>query len=64
MFSKIFNILEPHSIGMILVLCLLFLLIDKKAIERINEKPLYKYAAFITIAIYYILIIIEVIENI
>jgi len=63
MFSKIFFILEHHALGMGLILCLLIILSDKKAIERINSKFIYKLGFYISIIIYYLLIIIEIIQQ-
>ena len=63
MFSKIFSILEHHALGMGLILCLLIIISDKKAIERINSRFIYKLGAYISIIIYYLLIIIEIIQQ-
>jgi hypothetical protein len=63
MFTEIANVLEKHSLGMALVLCLLIILIDQKAITRINEKPIIKRAVYVAIIIYYLLIIIEIMQK-
>ena len=64
MFTEIAKILESHALGMLLVFVLLILLYDKEAINRLNSKPSIKRSGYITIIIYYILIIIEVIQKI
>ena len=61
---EITKILEPHAFGMILVFALWILLFDKEAINRVNSKPGIKRCAYAAIAIYYISIIIEVIQEI
>ena len=62
MLPEILSILEKHAIGMILVFSLWLILFDKKAIDRINSKLFFKRFAYITIIIYYFLIIIEIIH--
>jgi hypothetical protein len=61
---EIAKILESHALGMILVFALLILLFDKEAINRVNRKPIIKRSGYITIIIYYLCIIIEVIQKI
>jgi predicted membrane channel-forming protein YqfA (hemolysin III family) len=63
MFSEIANILGYHALGMILVFVLFILLFDKEAINRVNSKPSIKRSGYITIVIYYISIIIEIIQK-
>jgi len=64
MFAKIFTIVESHILGMGLVFALLIILLDQKAIGRINNKPIIKIGAYISITIYYLLIILDVIRKI
>jgi len=63
MFEKILSILEHHIFGMGLVFVLWIILIDQNAIKRIN-KPIIKKITYFSIIVYYLLIIIEVIQNI
>jgi hypothetical protein len=64
MLKKVFSILEYNSLAMILIFVLWVILFDRKAIIRINSKPLIKKSAYLAIIIYYALIIIEIIQNI
>jgi len=64
MFTEIIGILEHHSIGMGLIFVLWIILFDKNAITRINNKPYIKRFAYFAIIIYYLLIIVEIIQKI
>jgi len=64
MFGEIITVLENNSLGMGLVFVLWIILFNKKAIEGINSKPIFKWGAYIAIIIYYVLIVIEVIQKI
>ena len=61
MIAEIFNILEKNAIGMILVLCFWITLLDKMAIERINNKPAIKRIIYIIIIFYYLFIVLDII---
>jgi len=64
MFSEILSALEPHTIGIVLVLTLWYILYDNKALDRINSKKFYKRCAYVAIIIYFTLIAVEVIQHI
>jgi len=61
MIGKIITVLEPHIFGMGLVFILWIILFDKTAIMRLN-KPGVKRSIYISILVYYALIIIEIIQ--
>ena len=62
---KYFRAWGHHDLGGIgLVLVLWIILVDKKAIERINNKPVIKKGIIFSIIIYYLVIIIEIIQDI
>jgi hypothetical protein len=64
MFTQIAALLEYHALAMALILGLLIILLDPNAIVRINSKSIIKKAVYAAIIIYYLLIVIEIIQKI
>jgi hypothetical protein len=64
MVREILLILEQNAIAMVLIFVLWIILFDQKAIDRINQKPAVKKIAYLSIIIYYLLIIIEIIQRV
>jgi len=64
MFTEIITVFEHNGLAMGLVFCLWIILFDQRAISRINNNPNIKRCAYCAIIIYYLLIIIEIIQKI
>jgi hypothetical protein len=64
MFKEFFSILEQNALAMVLIFVFWIVLFDKQAIIRINNKPIVKRCAYLAIIIYYLLIIIEIAQEI
>jgi hypothetical protein len=63
MLEEIASILEHNALAAALIFVLWIILFDPKAIIRINNKPIIKRLAYGVIVIYYLQIIIEIIQK-